>query len=410
MANRKDVKCIRALGMGYEGTEDCLVVNVFTPTISNTARLPVMVWVKGEEFVDIYGHELSFSNFVDSEVVIVSLNFRESIMGFLCLGTEDAPGNAGLKDIVAGLKWVKENIAQFGGDSDNVSLFGHGSGAAAVDLVSLSPMAKNLVHKVIAQSGTALSPWAVTRDNLKYAIKVAEGLGHTITNIQSLTDAFKRSSVAALMAVINELDLTDNSLAFSPCIEKDVLENGEPFLTKSPYTILSEGSYQKIPFMTGFVDHEGTIRVEAAVQDDWLQKMENSFHDFIQPDLNLGKDENGLQVRQAIRSFYFGNQPIDTSQINNFISYHGDTMILVSALREARLRASTSESPVYLYQFSYKGVLGESSIGPVLVNSAAHSEELAYLFYHESDVTPSEMDLTVSDILVDRWTNFAKHG
>lgn len=409
MANRRDIKCVRALGVGYEGTEDCLVADVYTPTLINTTRLPVMVWIKGKEFDKIYEHELSFKNFMDNNVIIVSLNYRESILGFLCLGNEAAPGNAGLKDIVAGLRWVKQNIGQFGGDPDNISLFGHGSGAAAVDLVSLSPFADGLINKVIAQSGTAMSPWAVTRDNLKYAVDVAEALGHTINTIHDLTDAFKRTSIAALMAVINELDLTDNSLAFAPCVEREDIENVEPFLTKSPYTILTEGSYSRIPFMTGFVDYEGTIRAEEAFEDDWLEKMEESFDDFVQPDLKLENDENGLETIQNIRSFYFRDNIINETQIKNFLSYHGDTMILVSAIREASLRAA-SDSPVYLYQFSYKGLLGDPFVGPIEVNSAAHSEELAYLFYHESESETSIMDLAVRDILVERWTNFARTG
>ncbi|CAK1601720.1 unnamed protein product [Parnassius mnemosyne] len=411
IANRKDIKCVRPLGVGYEGTEDCLVANVFTPTINNASLLPVMVWIKGKEFDKVNEHKFSFRSFMDKNVVIVSLNYRESVLGFLCLGTEEAPGNAGLKDIIAGLNWVKHNIVRFGGDPDNISLFGHGSGAAAVDLVSLSPMAKGLVHKVIAQSGTALAPWAVTRDNLKYALKVAEGLGHSVNSIQTLTDAFKRASIAALMAVINELDLTDNSLAFAPCIEKDNLESVEPFLTKSPYQILIEDDYLNIPFMTGFVDYEGTIRAEESIESKWLEKMEESFIDFIQPDLDLGKgDEQDIDVVQAIKSFYFRTEPINMSQMDNFFSYHGDTMVLVSAIREARLRANTSSSPIYLYQFSYKGMLENPFVGPAVVNGTAHSEELAYLFYHDSDVTQTEMDSTVSEILVERWTNFAKTG
>ncbi|CAG4995827.1 unnamed protein product [Parnassius apollo] len=410
IANRKDIRCVRPLGVGYEGIEDCLVANVFTPSINDTSLLPVMVWIKGKEFDNVNEHKFSFRNFMNSNVVIVSLNYRESILGFLCLGTEEAPGNAGLKDIIAGLNWVKHNIVQFGGDPDNISLFGHGSGAAAVDLVSLSPMAKGLVHKVIAQSGTALAPWAITRDNLKYAVEVAEGLGHSVNSIQNLIDAFKRTSVAALMAVINELDLTDNSLAFAPCIEKDNLENVEPFLIKSPYQILIEGDYENMPFMTGFVDNEGTIRADEAIESKWLEKMEESFINFIQPDLDLGKDEQDIDVVETIKSFYFGTEPINMSQIDNFFSYHGDTMVLVSAIREARLRANTSSSPIYLYQFSYKGTLETPFIGSAVVNGTAHSEELAYLFYDDSDVTSTEMDLTVSEILVERWTNFAKTG
>lgn len=412
-ANRKDVKCVRPLGVGFEGTEDCLVADVFTPSLNNNDKLPVMVWIKGNEFNGHNENELSFKNFVEKEVVVVSLNFRESIFGFLCLGTDTAPGNAGLKDIIAGLRWIKENIEAFGGNPEEITLFGHGSGAAAVDLVTLSPMAEGLVHKAISQSGSALAPWAVSRDNLASAIQVAEALGHdNIETIDQLSDIFTRVSVPALMAVINEFDLTDNSLVFSPCVEKE-MSNVEPFLLNTPFEIISEGKFLEIPFMTGFVDNEGTIRADEVENSRWLDQMQESFDNFLQADLKFENDDERIETANNIRSFYFDVNPIPQN-IQRYIDYHGDTMVLVSAIREAHLRATSSTAPVYLYQFSYKGALGRPFVGPIEVDSAAHSEELAYLFHELPLILEtneiSDRDLAVGDILIERWTNFAKIG
>lgn len=404
------MKCVRALGAGYEGTEDCLVANVFTPTLNNTSQLSVMVWVKGKEFDKMNDMDQSFENFVHKNVVVVSLNYRESILGFLCLGTEIAPGNAGLKDIVAGLRWVRENIAQFGGNPDDVTLIGHGSGAAAVDLITLSPMASGLVNKAIAQSGSALSPWAVSRDNLEYAIQVAEALGHRITNIDDLSEIFERTSVAALMGVINDLDLTDNSLAFAPCVERINLTTVVPFLSKTPYEIIQSGDFIQIPLIMGYVDNEGTIRSQEAVEDDWLVRMDQSFDEFLQPDLKFENQTQEAQIAERIRTRYFENDPIDLDHAENYITYHGDTMILVSTIREVRMRVTASNSPVYLYQFSYKGILGESLMGPLAVSSAAHSEELAYMLFDSTNNEIHYRDMVIGDILIERWTSFAMTG
>ncbi|VVC89288.1 unnamed protein product [Leptidea sinapis] len=411
IANRNDVKCVRATGQGFEGTEDCLVVNVFTPTLNQTSRLPVMVWVKGNEFDGVLEPEISFKRFMDKDVVVVSLNYRESILGFLCLGNSIAPGNAGLKDIIAALQWIRQNIIAFGGDPENVTIFGHGSGAAAVDLITLSQMSIGLVNSAISQSGTAMTPWAVTRDNLKYALIVANALGHTVTDIEMLSDIFTRVSVSALMAVLNDLNLTDNSMAFAPCLEREI--NGTvPFLTKSPHEILSSGEQLNIPFLTGFVDIEGTIRYKEAIEDDWLEKMDQSFPEFVQSDLIFESEEQEQLVVKDIRNFYFGNSSININSFQNYLYYHGDTMITVSAIREAKKRAVSSNASVYLYQFSYKSPLGSIFVGPLNVNGAAHNEELGYLFYEdvENETTISTNDLAVSDILVERWTNFAKTG
>lgn len=370
-----------------------------------------MVWVKGREFdKDLEDELLSFKNLVEKDVIVVSLNYRESILGFLCLGTETAPGNAGLKDIIAGLRWVKENIAQFGGNPDNITLFGHGSGAAAVDLVTLSPMANGLVNKAISQSGNAMAPWAMSRDNLKYAVEVAEALGHIITDIEDLSLIFERASIAALMGVINEFDLTENALAFAPCIEKEDLEGVEPFLTKTPSEIIADGEFLQIPFITGIVDNEGTIRVAEAITGDWLERMEESFENFLQSDLKFESDVERDMTAQQIRQFYFEDGPINESALDKYIAYYGETMMLVSTIREVRARAQVSSAPTYLYIFSYKGDLGESFVGPIEVETAAHSEELAYMFHSARQEEVSDWDLTVAEILVERWSNFAKTG
>ncbi|XP_063825538.1 carboxylic ester hydrolase-like [Ostrinia nubilalis] len=410
VANRKNIKCVRPLGVGFEGTEDCLVADVYTPTLDAESKLPVMVWIKGTELDRDDERELSFKNFVTRDIVVVSLNFRESILGYLCLGTETAPGNAGLKDIIAGLRWVQANIEQFGGDPDDVTLLGHGSGAAAVDLITLSPMADGLVHKAISQSGIALAPWAVSRDNMEYAVQVAEALGHTITADIDLSEIFTRVSVSALMGVLNKLDLTDNSLAFAPCVEREDLPD-EPFLVKTPFEIISEGEFLDIPFITGFVDKEGTIRAREISNSNWLERMDESFDAFLQADLTFENDNERTEVAEKIKQHYFEDQPITQ---NMAINYHGDTMILVSAIRETWLRSSKATAPIYLYQFSYKGTLGEPFAGPIEVGSAAHSEELAYLFYElplisETNEIP-EMDLMIGDLMIERWTNFIKTG
>ncbi|GBP42062.1 Venom carboxylesterase-6 [Eumeta japonica] len=408
VANRRNIKCVHATSTGYEGTEDCLYLDIVTPL--EEELLPVMVWIKGREFDNDLHQELSYRNLVEKDVVVVSLNYRESIFGFLCLGTEAAPGNAGLKDIIAGLRWVQNNIREFGGDPNSVTIFGHGSGAAAVDLVTLSPLSVGLVHRAIAQSGSSLAPWAISRDPLEYAVLVARTLGYEGNDPDTLSEIFTETNVTNLMQAINELDLTDNSLAFAPCIENEYVP-GEAFMTYSPYKTLTERDFLQIPFIIGYVENEGTIRAHEIQDDDWLTKMDTSFSDFIQQDLEFDNEEDKLEVARLIRSFYFGEESIDMSALLEYLSYHGDTMILVSTIREALMRSAASTSSVYLYQFSYDGPLGNPFVGPLSVVGAAHSEDLAYLFNDNEAITEiDQWDEAVIDIMIERWTNFAKTG
>lgn len=118
-----------------------------------------MVWIHGGGFVGGSGNEESAGPeyLLKKDVILVTLNYRLDALGFLSLDTEDIPGNAGMKDQVAALRWVKKNIKNFGGDPDNITLFGGSAGAACVSYHLVSPMSKGLFNRAIMQSGTITS-------------------------------------------------------------------------------------------------------------------------------------------------------------------------------------------------------------------------------------------------------------
>jgi bile salt-stimulated lipase len=139
------------------GQEDCLFLNVFSPNLKG--NLPVMFWIHGGSFLYGDGSSLLFGPelLVRENVVIVTFNYRLSVFGFLSTEDKHAQGNYGLKDIVLALKWVKQNIKNFGGDPDNITAFGQSAGAMSVHLMLMSKMSQGLFHKAIMMSGTALS-------------------------------------------------------------------------------------------------------------------------------------------------------------------------------------------------------------------------------------------------------------
>jgi para-nitrobenzyl esterase len=157
-------------------SEDCLVVNVFTPGLSG--KRPVMVWLHGGGYARGAGSAHSFDgNYLAraGDVVVVSVNHRLNVFGYLYLGGIGEryadSGNAGMLDVVAALQWTHENIAHFGGDPGNVTLFGQSGGGAKVSTLLGMPATKGLVHKAIIESGSALK--GVSREN---ADKTAERL------------------------------------------------------------------------------------------------------------------------------------------------------------------------------------------------------------------------------------------
>lgn len=162
-----------------EGDENCLYLNVYTP--STSANLPVMVffhgggWVCGAGTSMWYGPDI----LLDRDVVLVVPNFRLGPLGFLSTGDDAAPGNAGLKDQVMALEWVRENIAKFGGDPQRVTAFGESAGGASVHFHMMSPLSKGLIHRGISQSGTALCSWAFSQsgETQRNSKKLAQSFG-----------------------------------------------------------------------------------------------------------------------------------------------------------------------------------------------------------------------------------------
>jgi carboxylesterase 2 len=140
-------------------SEDCLFLNIWTPTLDPGARLPVMFHIHGGGFVSGSSNICTgdvLANFHD--VVVVSINYRLAAFGFLCTGDSVATGNYGLLDQIEALKFVKQHISCFGGDPDNITLFGVSAGAVSISLLILSPLAEGLFQRGICESGTCLMP------------------------------------------------------------------------------------------------------------------------------------------------------------------------------------------------------------------------------------------------------------
>lgn len=141
-------------------SEDCLYLNVFTPSDrDNNSHLPVMVFIHGGGLVTggaslFEGSALS----VYEDVVVVTVQYRLGILGFFSKGDEKVPGNFGVLDQVAALRWVQENIRNFDGDPGSVTIFGQSAGALTVSVLVMSPMSKGLFHRAIAESGVPLLP------------------------------------------------------------------------------------------------------------------------------------------------------------------------------------------------------------------------------------------------------------
>lgn len=178
-----------------EKSEDCLRLNVFTKNISITANKPVIVYIFPGGFYcgggrsEYYGPEYLMQR---DDIVLVSINHRIAILGFLSTGTKEAPGNNGLKDQVIALRWVRDHIRSFGGDPNSVTLMGYSSGGRSITLHMVSPMSKGLFHRAIVMSGSSIAQWEIPTNQLGLVKKQARLLNCQDNNIQDMIKCLKK--------------------------------------------------------------------------------------------------------------------------------------------------------------------------------------------------------------------------
>ncbi|KAJ4448842.1 hypothetical protein ANN_00233 [Periplaneta americana] len=189
------------------GQEDCLYLNVYTTRLKplHGKLLDVMVWLYPGVFY--FGSNLEFEPhyLMDRDILLVMPNHRVGAFGFLSTGDDEAPGNYGLKDQVAALRWVQENIAAFGGNASSVTIFGVSSGAASVHFHMMSPLSKGLFHRAMSLEGTAINPWARSHNPLKQAQKQARVLGCPTDNTTCLVQCLKEVDAVELAEAIKPM-------------------------------------------------------------------------------------------------------------------------------------------------------------------------------------------------------------
>jgi len=196
----------------------------------------------------------------NSESIMVSMNYRLGVLGFMSTVDEHSPGNFGLKDQLLALKWVKRNIRQFGGDPNSITLFGHSAGAVSIQMHMMSPASEGYFHRAILLSSTAISPLNYpTKDPLALARRQAEVLGVNVTHNMSnrdLVETLRNFDAVDLIesAIKLKFWLTHPKTLYRPVIEKDL---PGAFMTTDPRIIWQNGDFKTVPWIFSFVENEG---------------------------------------------------------------------------------------------------------------------------------------------------------
>jgi para-nitrobenzyl esterase len=369
------------LGGSTDVSEDCLYLNVWTPAKSAEERLPVMVWIYGGAFVmgstsiPVYDG----TRLAEKGVVVVSVAYRVGPLGFLAhpeLSRESTrgSGNYGLLDQIAGLKWVKENITAFGGDSTRVTIFGESAGGISVSMLAASPKARGLFQRAISQSGGSFAPPKSTGEGGQMVppLKVAEAAGERyLATIGAKDIAAARAMPAA--------DLLKGG-GFWPVFDGDVLLGDQ-------YELYQAGEFNDTPILIGTNSDEGAMFVRPGVTpESFVARIRSEFGD--RADLILAAYPHGT----AAETFKASRDLLRDS----IFAWH--------TWAWAKLQSAKGTGHAYVYYFDHRT--------PQSPDGASHAAELGYVF--RSLGRPGRParteDVALSELMSAYWINFARTG
>lgn len=395
--------CLQPYKNASIGNEDCLYLNVYTPLKTKRNNLlPVMVWIHGGSFIGGSASIFSANYLLDKDIILVTVNYRLGIFGFFAIGDSTAPGNFGMKDQVLALKWVKENIKGFGGDPNQVTLFGESAGGASVSLHAISKASDGLFHQYIIQSGSSLSAWSC-QNSIKFkepVIKIAKMVGCPFNNSQILVNCLRKKNAEILL---NTDSAFNTSLGFAPVKWVPTIEpdDKDAFLADSPKNLINKNQMKDLPFMSGIVTDEGLLITETLYNNETIYKfMRNNVRQLLSFVANYFLDLNNTkEFVTEIEKFYFNgsfNSSTKLEFLEGLTETFSDGAFVYPELRMVQKVTPKMKNSNYLYSFGFASSPQD--------NGVPHGSEVAYLFPF------SNVNLQMSQIMVDLWTSFAING
>ncbi len=370
-------------------SEDCLYLNIWTPAGPDDGKLPVMVWIHGGGFSfgstaeSVHSGEM----LVKKGIVLVSIAYRVGQLGFLAhpeLSAESphhVSGNYGLLDMIAGLEWIQENIAAFGGDPGKVTIFGESAGGIAVSMLCASPLTKGLFDGAISQSGGSFGPTRARTypgENMK-----------TLEQAEADGEAYAKRVGVSTIAELRSIKAEDLPLGMGmgggwPIVDGYIIPDDQ-------YKLYEAGKFNDTPILVGYNSDEGASFTRARDPEQFIEGVKQRYGKFADDLLKaypVGKESVPKTARDLARDAAFG--------------WHTWSW--------AKLQAKMGDSKAYLYYFDQHPDYPEDS--PRYGYGSPHAQDVPYVFLHLDPEAPtiSQTDLDLSEAIAIYWTNFAKYG
>ncbi|CAH0557830.1 unnamed protein product [Brassicogethes aeneus] len=442
----------RLLPYLQEQSEDCLYLNIYAPVqagtregSSSSPKFPVIVFIHGESYEWNSGNPYDGSVLASyGGVVVVTVNYRLGILGFLNANTDPysrSPANYGLMDQIAALHWIQENIAVFGGDPTNVTVVGHGTGAACVNFLLTSSAVPEgvLFHRAILMSGSALSPWALVQEPSRYAAHVAihANCSPELPHLH-LLKCLREKPLEKLMST--PVAAPDFAFAFGPSVDGVVIDTGEPPGDNNPhYNEFDSNKPAKVEPPQNAINILNNVLLRKSVVSK-LSRYDlllgvvkaESYFAFNGEDVQYGieADRRSKILRTFVRNTYsYHLSEILATIVNEYTDWErpvqhpinirdetlealSDAQYVAPVVHTADLHSAEHRNS-YLYVFDYQTKSGDYPQR----QGCIHGEELPYLFgaplvggfmHFVKNYTKSEMALSETTMIY--WSNFARTG
>jgi len=410
-------------------SEDCLIVDIDTPYLPPNGSepdpeklLPVMFWIHGGGFQGgqvayYFGYKL-----MEHDIVLVEVQYRLSALGWLSLDTDEVPGNAGLFDQIEALRWVQKNIKYFGGDPNRVTVFGESAGAASVSLLLLAPQARDLFHRVIAQSGSMLTDWALDRKAREHGLRITELAGcplepydgpngtlHCLRTIDAET--LLRAEREA-----NRIDRYNGGLGFTGCSPVIQSAGEQRALTKEPRALIDAADYTTdVPILMGANQEEG-IYCLGILLDDYVRPHGYEFDEEymtygVVPSIlgALGVRDDTGAIADVLTDKY-----LDGFLLGNFTEMIPGLMDMTATLFmkaggwQTVVQHAKYGAKSYWYSYDYRAKLSVLGSSPPIPQGINHADELPNFFF--MNPVMSDVGIRLSKQMMQLWTNFAAYG
>lgn len=370
-------------------SEDCLYLNVWTPAGRRHERLPVMVWIHGGAFICGATNQAVYdgTHLADKDVVVVSLGYRVGAPGFLAhpeLTREGRgrSGNYGLLDQIAGLEWVRHNIAAFGGDPHRVTIFGESAGGISVSMLAASPKAERLFHRAISQSGGSFGPPRLGNEmgaiTTPTPLRVGEAQGEQWLRAVGATDI---TAARALPAT----DLLKGDPRWWPTFDGVVLPGDQ-------YELYQAGRFNDTPILVGTNSDEGALFTDPGITPEtFVAQIRAGFGDYADKILAVYPHATQAEAFTSAKNVFRDGQ----------FAWH--------TWAWARLQSTKGRAPAYVYYFDQRFDL----LPPTSPDGANHAADLPFVFGTfdpRRRPAPRPEDLKLSAQMQDYWVNFARTG